>query len=129
MYIPAAFKDNDTPSLHQQMEQTRLAILVTDGAEGLQATHLPLLLRRDEGPRGTLYGHLAKANAQWQQLSSGAEALVVFPAAMPTSARRSTQARQSTARSYPHGIMWPCMPMGRPRFLPTSRTCINCWLT
>ena len=29
MYIPAAFNDNDTPSLHQQMEQTRLAILVT----------------------------------------------------------------------------------------------------
>ncbi|QHF10848.1 FMN-binding negative transcriptional regulator [Pseudomonas syringae] len=79
MYIPAAFKDNDTPSLHQQMEQTRLAILVTDGAEGLQATHLPLLLRRDEGSYGTLYGHLAKANPQWQQLSAGAEALVIFP--------------------------------------------------
>ncbi|RML88450.1 Transcriptional regulator [Pseudomonas savastanoi pv. glycinea] len=54
MYIPAAFKENDTLSLHEQMDQTRLAILVTQGEEGLHATHLPLLLRRDEGPHGTL---------------------------------------------------------------------------
>ncbi|KPX44571.1 Transcriptional regulator [Pseudomonas syringae pv. helianthi] len=81
MYIPAAFKENDTFSLHEQIDQTRLAILVTDGKDGLQATHLPLLLRRDEGPYGTLYGHLAKANPQWLQLNSGAEALVVFPGA------------------------------------------------
>ncbi|RMO11786.1 Transcriptional regulator [Pseudomonas savastanoi pv. phaseolicola] len=79
MYIPAVFKENDTLSLHEQMDQTRLAILVTQGEEGLHATHLPLLLRRDEGPHGTLYGHLARANPQWQQLNSGVEALVIFP--------------------------------------------------
>lgn len=61
MYIPNAFRENDTDNLQGHMDQTRLAILVTQGDDGLQATHLPLLLRRDEGPYGTLYGHMAKA--------------------------------------------------------------------
>ncbi|OUM07583.1 transcriptional regulator [Pseudomonas syringae] len=79
MYRPDAFQENDTLNLHEQMDQTRLAILVTHGEDGLQATHLPLLLRRDEGLYGTLYGHLAKANPQSQQLNAGADVMVIFP--------------------------------------------------
>ncbi|MCF5469112.1 FMN-binding negative transcriptional regulator [Pseudomonas syringae] len=79
MYTPSAFKDNDTTRLHEHIDQTRLAILVTHGENGLQASHLPLLLRRDQGAFGTLYGHLAKANPQVQQLEAGAEAMVIFP--------------------------------------------------
>ncbi|WP_024694915.1 FMN-binding negative transcriptional regulator [Pseudomonas syringae] len=79
MYTPAAFSDNETPRLHEQMQQTRLAILVTWSEDGLQASHLPLLLREEQGIHGTLYGHLAKANPQWRQLDSCAEALVIFP--------------------------------------------------
>ncbi|RMN78561.1 Transcriptional regulator [Pseudomonas cannabina] len=81
MYTPAAFKDNDTPRLHEQIEQTRLAILVTHGEDGVQATHLPLLLRPDQGAFGTLYGHLAKANPQVRQLNANTEAMVIFPGA------------------------------------------------
>ncbi|WP_024644644.1 FMN-binding negative transcriptional regulator [Pseudomonas syringae] len=79
MYTPSAFKDNDITRLHEQIDQTRLAILVTHGENGLQATHLPLLLRRDQGASGTLYGHLAKVNPQVQQLDAGVEAMVIFP--------------------------------------------------
>lgn len=43
----------------------------------LEATHLPLLFERGEGDRGTLYGHLAKANRQWEGLE-GRRVLVVF---------------------------------------------------
>jgi transcriptional regulator len=78
MYTPAAFRETDLPSLHRQIDQTRLAILMTHGEQGLQASHLPLLLRPDQGAQGTLYGHLAKANLQWQNLAAGCEALVVF---------------------------------------------------
>lgn len=78
MYTPAAFRDTDLASLQQQMDQTRLAILMTHGEHGLQASHLPLLLRPEQGASGTLYGHLAKANPQWQDLATGCEALVVF---------------------------------------------------
>ncbi|MFJ2364969.1 FMN-binding negative transcriptional regulator [Pseudomonas sp. NPDC087697] len=81
MYTPSAFAIEDLPSLHQQILDTRLAILVTHGEQGLQASHLPLLLSPEQGPNGTLYGHLARANPQWQELEAGAEALVIFAGA------------------------------------------------
>ena len=49
--------------------------------QGLQASHLPLLLNPNEGPNGTLYGHLAKANPQWRDLQNGSDALVIFAGA------------------------------------------------
>jgi transcriptional regulator len=81
MYIPSAFRDDDLASLHQMIEHTRLAILVTHDEHGMQASHLPLLLRAAEGSHGTLYGHLAKANPQWRALERGAQALVIFAGA------------------------------------------------
>lgn len=81
MYTPRAFAFNDLHELQQQMLGTRLALLVTHGKQGLQASHLPLLLNTDEGPNGTLYGHFAKANPQWKELQDGAEALVIFAGA------------------------------------------------
>ncbi|NBB62537.1 FMN-binding negative transcriptional regulator [Pseudomonas sp. ODNR1LW] len=81
MYTPNGFAFNDLQALQQQILGTRLALLVTHGEQGLQASHLPLLLNPDEGPNGTLYGHFAKANPQWKELQDGAEALVIFAGA------------------------------------------------
>ncbi|NBA94482.1 FMN-binding negative transcriptional regulator [Pseudomonas sp. R5(2019)] len=81
MYSPTAFKDTNLPSLHRQIQQTRLAVLITQGEHGLLASHVPLLLEPGHGANGTLYGHLAKANRQWHDLAAGAEALVVFAGA------------------------------------------------
>ncbi|QVM96796.1 MULTISPECIES: FMN-binding negative transcriptional regulator [Pseudomonas] len=78
MFTPSSYKETDLERLHQQIEQTRLAVLVTHGEQGLQASHLPLLLDRKQGSNGTLYGHFARANKQWQDLANGAEALLVF---------------------------------------------------
>lgn len=81
MYTPSYFKDEDLASLHGQIEATRLATLVTFDESGLQASHIPLLLEPTQGPQGTLYGHLAKANPQWKALKTGAEALLIFQGA------------------------------------------------
>mgnify|MGYP003582920225 FL=1 len=81
MYTPRAFRDDDLHSLHEHIGNTRLAVLVTQGEQGLQATHVPLLLDPQVGVKGTLYGHLARGNPQWRELESGAEVLVVFPGA------------------------------------------------
>ncbi|WKC39069.1 FMN-binding negative transcriptional regulator [Ectopseudomonas chengduensis] len=78
MYCPAAFRQDDLPSLHAQIQASGLAIVTSSGAQGLQASHLPLLLEPGEGEFGTLYGHFARANPHWRDLASGAEALVVF---------------------------------------------------
>ncbi|VVO27693.1 FMN-binding negative transcriptional regulator [Pseudomonas fluorescens] len=81
MYTPSNFAINDLHELQQQILGTRLAVLVTHGEQGLQASHLPLLLRPDQGSNGTLYGHFARANPQWKALQDGAQALVVFAGA------------------------------------------------
>jgi len=78
MYCPAAFRQDDLPSLHAQIQASGLAIVTSSGAQGLQASHLPLLLEPGEGEFGTLYGHFARANPHWRDLADGAEALVVF---------------------------------------------------
>ncbi|KAE9649947.1 FMN-binding negative transcriptional regulator [Pseudomonas sp. PB105] len=81
MYTPRAFAIDDLPEIQQLIQHTRLAQVVTFGEQGLQASHLPLLLNPDEGPNGTLYGHLAKANPQWRDLQNGSDALVIFAGA------------------------------------------------
>ncbi|NWD03425.1 FMN-binding negative transcriptional regulator [Pseudomonas gingeri] len=79
MYTPSAFSEQDLPTLQRHIQDTRLATLVTHGKLGLQASHVPLLLDRGQGPNGTLYGHLARANPQWRELAEGGEILVIFP--------------------------------------------------
>lgn len=78
MYCPATFRQDDLASLHAQIQASGLAIVTSSGAQGLQASHLPLLLEPGEGEFGTLCGHFARANPHWRDLAAGAEALVVF---------------------------------------------------
>lgn len=77
MYVPPAFREDDLAALHGTMRDTRLSNLVTATAEGLLATPLPLFLVPDEGPYGTLYGHVARANTQWKLLPTG-DAMALF---------------------------------------------------
>lgn len=81
MYTPSAFKVDDLQFLHEHIANTRLAVLISHGELGLQATHVPLLLDPQAGAKGTLYGHMARGNKQWRDLESGAEALLVFAGA------------------------------------------------
>jgi transcriptional regulator len=78
MYTPSAFRHDSLPELHAHILATRLAILVSHGPDGLEASHIPLLLDPAGGQFGTLHGHLARANPQWRALDAG-EAMVIFP--------------------------------------------------
>ena len=81
MYNSKPHQEHDLGRLHQHMLDTRLAILVSKGEQGLLATHLPVLVDIAEGEFGTVYAHLARANPQWHDLRQGGEALLVFPGA------------------------------------------------
>ena len=81
MYNSKPHQEHDLGRLHQHMLDTRLAVLVSHGDQGLLATHLPVLVDTTEGEFGTVYAHLARANRQWQDLAQGVEALLVFPGA------------------------------------------------
>lgn len=70
MYIPAAFAESDTSKLHDFIEQHSFGVLVSQADNEPFATHLPILLDRRSGPYGCLFGHMARANPQWQHAQS-----------------------------------------------------------
>jgi transcriptional regulator len=78
MYTPKAFEVTDLPLLHAAMKHSDLATLVTTTRQGLVATHLPLLLDESKGKYGMLSGHISRANLQWQETDTNAEALIIF---------------------------------------------------
>ena len=77
MYVPPAFAEHRVDVLHGAIRRTGLANLVTVGAAGLLASPLPMMLDAAAGSYGTLYGHLARANPQWQDTPT-ADGLAIF---------------------------------------------------
>ena len=77
MYIPEAFRVSDLPTLHEFIERNSFGLLVSQHDGSPFATHLPFLLERTSGTFGTLLGHVARSNPQWEQLSDQ-RILVVF---------------------------------------------------
>ena len=78
MYVPPAFTQSDLAACHGLIEANAFGTLVSSSAEAAapMATHLPFLLHRTRGTKGTLIGHMARANPHRELL--GAEALVIF---------------------------------------------------
>ena len=78
MYMPPHFNEDRIEVLHDAIRMGGLATLVTMTADGLIASHLPLLLDPDPAPYGTLVGHLARANPPTQLTDAAVQAMVVF---------------------------------------------------
>ena len=76
MYTPKHFALDDLSSQHDLIDACDFGIVVSPGAEGLFATHIPMMLKRDEGKFGALYGHVARPNPHVALF--GSDALVVF---------------------------------------------------
>src|SRR6185437_14502386 len=64
MYRPSEFNEDRIEVLHQAMRDIAFGTLVTIGADGLIASHIPLLLEDAPAPLGNITGHLARANPQ-----------------------------------------------------------------
>jgi transcriptional regulator len=62
MYTPKDFVEARLPVLHEAIRANAFGTLVTAGEGGIEATHVPFVLARDEGPVGTLYAHVARGN-------------------------------------------------------------------
>lgn len=78
MYLSKDFKEERVPVLHEAIRQTRLGTLVTLGADGIEASHVPMLVDPEPQPFGTLKGHVARANPQWRRAAREVPALAIF---------------------------------------------------
>jgi transcriptional regulator len=101
MYTPKAFAVEDLAAIHADIRRGGLAALVSMTANGLVATHLPMLLRESEGPYGTIVGHVSLANRQWKDTDPNAEALAIFTGPETYVSPSWYAAKQETGRVVP----------------------------
>jgi transcriptional regulator len=68
---------NDLSRLHRFMREHSFGMLISirDGAPFV--SHVPLLMDESRGPNGSVVGHVARANPQWQGID-GEKVLAVF---------------------------------------------------
>ena len=88
MYQPAhhRFEVADRAALLAELCAVVPATLVTHDFEGFRASILPMLFSPQDGPHGTLRGHLARGNPQWRAVEASiaaggdgaGEALAIF---------------------------------------------------
>jgi transcriptional regulator len=82
MYIPKQFDASDVAWCHALIRRETFAILVGVDQAGVPfATHLPVLLDEAPPPLGTLLGHVARPNPQWQLFAPDRPVLVLFSGA------------------------------------------------
>jgi transcriptional regulator len=77
LYIPEHFRVRDHADAVAFMRRNPFVILVSNGADGPFATHLPVVIREDGGPL-ILRGHVAKANPHWRYLEEQSNCLTIF---------------------------------------------------
>jgi transcriptional regulator len=78
LYVPPLFKEDRVDVLHAAIRGSGLATLVTLTADGLIASHVPMLLDLEPAPYGTLLGHVARPNPQGRGAVAGVQALAIF---------------------------------------------------
>lgn len=77
-YPPTPYVEPDAEKLYALVERYRFAtVIAAAGPDAPLATHVPLILDRTRGPKGTLFGHMDRANPQADLLDRH-RLLVVF---------------------------------------------------
>ena len=78
MYLPHHFKEERPEILGAFMREHPFATLVSLAADGLIASHIPMLWDPTPAPFGTLTGHIARPNPQGKGAREGVDALAIF---------------------------------------------------
>ncbi len=115
MYVPPLFKEDRIDVLHAAIRGSGLATLVTLTADGLIASHVPMLLDPDPAPYGTLLGHVARPNPQARGAVPGVQALAIFqgPDAYVTPSWYATKRDERQGRADVELRDDPCLRAGR----------------
>lgn len=78
MYVAPHNREERISVIHEAIGSIRFGTLVTVGPDGPIATHIPMFVDPQPEPRGTVYGHIARANDQWERTNLNIPALATF---------------------------------------------------
>jgi transcriptional regulator len=76
--FPELFNIADSSELVALMRARPFATLISAGPGGLDATHLPTVLKMDGERAMSIECHVARANPQWKEFSRRSDALMIF---------------------------------------------------
>ena len=101
MYIAPHFAENRPEQLERIIREHPLGALVTQGAAGLDADHLPFEFDAGVGTHGLLSAHVARANTLWQRCPTGSTVMVIFRGAQAYISPNWYPSKQATHRQVP----------------------------
>ena len=81
MYQPNAYREDRIDVMHDFVAAHPFAAIATPTDDGVLVDHAPLVLLPDEGPHGTLIGHLARANPHARHVGAGTRSVAIFQGA------------------------------------------------
>ena len=117
MYEPLPHRQDDLAAQHALIRSHPLGLLISHGAEGLEANAIPFLVDPSASRLGTLQAHMARANRQWRALQEAAEVLVVFQGADHYITPSWYQTKQETGRVVPTWNYVMVQARGRPKVI------------
>jgi transcriptional regulator len=117
MYEPLPHRQEDLAAQHALIVRHPLGLLISHGAQGLEANAIPFLIDAGASRLGTLRAHMARANGQWRALQQADEALVVFQGADHYITPSWYETKRETGRVVPTWNYVMVQVHGRPRVI------------
>ncbi len=78
MYIPDRFKNENVAAVKDFIFNNGFGILLHQGNQKLQGTHIPMLLDKNKKGKDILTGHLSRANPQWKHFKDNDDVMAIF---------------------------------------------------
>ena len=81
MFIPKQFEVKDISQIEDFLKKNTFAALVSQVKGRYWATHIPMILGKNEAGESVLWAHISKANDQWREIAEQEEVLAIFQGA------------------------------------------------
>jgi transcriptional regulator len=120
MYQPLPHRQEQLDAQHALIRSHPLGLLVSHGAQGLEANSIPFLIDSQASKLGTLQAHMARANGQWRNLSEASEVLIVFRGADHYITPGWYETKRETGKVVPTWNYVMVQARGRPRVIEDS---------
>jgi transcriptional regulator len=117
MYQPPPHRQEQLEAQHALIRSHPLGLLISHGAEGLQANYIPFLIDPKASRLGTLQAHMARANGQWRALDAASDVLVIFQGADHYITPSWYETKRETGKVVPTWNYVMVQARGRPRVI------------
>jgi transcriptional regulator len=117
MYQPLPHRQEQLEAQHALIRSHPLGLLISHGANGLEANSIPFLIDPQASKLGTLQAHMARANGQWRALDAASDVLVVFRGADHYITPGWYETKRETGKVVPTWNYVMVQARGRPRVI------------